>query len=65
MAKVTEFEAVMMNRDGMSRSEAKAERRRMRSEILDAIEGGADYGDIEDMLLDDCGLEMDYIFDLI
>lgn len=62
---MTEFEQVMMNRDRMTRSEAREERSRMREEVLSAIEEGASYSDIEDMLLCDCGLEMDYLMDLI
>lgn len=62
---MTDFEKVMMDRDNMTREEAKEERERMSNEIAEAIEDGASYSDIEDMLSLDCGLEMDYIFDLI
>ena len=53
-----------MNRDGMTKEEAKAERKRAREEFYNYINDGADYDDIEDML-GDYGLEMDYIFDLL
>lgn len=62
---MTEFEQVMMNRDGMTKAEAREERNLMMKEVLAAIEEGASYSEIEDMLLSDCGLEMDYIMDLI
>lgn len=65
MAKMTEFEQVLIDRDGMTKTEAKAERNRMRSEIYELLEEGAGYDEIEDLLLGDCGLEMDYIFDLL
>lgn len=62
---MTDFEKVMINRDGMTRDEAREERERVSNEIAEAIGDGASYCDIEDMLSYDCGLEMDYIFDLI
>lgn len=61
----TQFEQVLMNRDNMSREEAMAERNSAREEILNMIEDGFGYDDVEDLLLSDYGLEMDYIFDLI
>lgn len=62
---MTDFEKVLMNRDGMTREEAKAERKRAREEFYNYINDGADYDDIEDMLCGDYGLEMDYLFDLL
>ena len=62
---MTEFEKVMMDRDNMTREEAREEREMISDEITSAIESGASYSEIEDILLYDCGLEMDYIFDLI
>lgn len=62
---MTEFEKVMMKRDGMTREEAREEREMISDEITSAIESGVSYSEIEDILLYDCGLEMDYIFDLI
>jgi hypothetical protein len=61
---MTDFEKVLMNRDGMTKEEAKAERKRASEEFYNYINDGADYDDIEEML-DDYGLEMDYIFDLL
>ena len=59
---MTEFEKVLMERDGLTEAEAKEERKRARAEFYEALE---DYDDVEEMLMCDYGLEMDYIFDLI
>lgn len=61
---MNDTEKVLMNRDGLTATEAKEEFNRERSDVLDAIENGATYDDIEDMLLEDMGLEMDYIMDM-
>ena len=66
MAKsMTEFEKVMIDRDGMSDREAREERLRAREEIMEMIESGESYEDVADFLAGEYGLEMDYIFDLI
>ena len=65
MAKITEFEQVMMNRDDKSREEAKRERHEAKAALYDILENGGSYDDVEDMLAGDYGLEMDYIFDLL
>lgn len=65
MAKITEFEQVMMNRDDKSREEAKRERSEAKAALYDILENGGSYDDVEDMLAGDYGLEMDYIFDLL
>lgn len=62
---MTEFERVLMERDSMTREEAKEARKEARAEIMDMIEDGASYDDVADMLAGDYMLEMDYIFDLI
>lgn len=61
---MNDIEKVLMNRDGLTATEAKREFNRERSEVLDAIENDATYDDIEEMLLEDLGLEMDYIMDM-
>ena len=58
------IEKVLMNRDGLTATEAIREFNRERSEVLDSIENGATYDDIEEMLLEDMGIEMDYIMDM-
>ena len=62
---MTDFEKVMMERDGYSKEEARMELNNAREMFYDALEHGDSYDDIEDMLAYDYGLEMDYIFDLI
>lgn len=61
----TEFEQVLINRDNISKEEAKRQRAEARSNLYDLLDEGCGYDEIEDMLLGDYGLEMDYIFDLL
>lgn len=61
---MTEFERVLMKRDGLTEDEAKLARREAMEEIAEMLEFG-DYMDVEDFLAGEYGLEMDYIFDLI
>jgi len=62
---MTEFEKVLINRDGATAKQAKEERNRLREDIYDMLAEGATYDEIEDLIADEAGLEMDYIFDLI
>ena len=57
-------EKVFMNRDGLTVNEAKEEFNGLREDVLTAIEDGAGYDDVEDILLD-YGLEMDYVMDIL
>jgi hypothetical protein len=61
MREITE---VLMERDEMTAEEAEEVVNYTSDEIAEALENGAGYGDIEDIMLG-LGLEMDYIFDLI
>lgn len=64
---MTEFEKVLMNRDGLSAEEANIELQNATESALEIL-GDADlssYDEIEDMLAMEYGLEMDYIFDLL
>ncbi len=54
-----------MQRDGLSKPDALHEYEELKSIISDCLNNGADYDEIEDILLYDFGLEMDYIMDLI
>ena len=58
---MTEFEKVLMNRDGMTEEEAKEEKRIARKNFYQAIEEG--WG--EDFLEEEYGLEPDYLFDVL
>ena len=60
-----EITKVFMNRDNMTTEEANIETENARAEMYDIIESGGTYEDIEDMMLCDYGLEMDYIMDLL
>lgn len=62
---MTDIEKVLMNRDGMTKEEARAEKNRIREEFYNMIADGAGYDEIEDMMACECGLEMDYIDQLI
>ena len=62
---MTDFEKVMMNRDRMTAEEARNERMRAAEELDLLVAQGASYDEVEDMLMDDYGLEMDYILDLL
>ena len=55
---------ILMERDGITEDEAKAEVNLFRESAMEAIEDG-DYEEVEEMLMMDLGLEPDFIFDLI
>ena len=62
---VTEFEKILINRDNMTKEEAHKERQNASEMIFDMLEDGAGYEDIEDTLMCEYGLEMNYIMDLL
>ena len=62
---VTEFEKVLMNRDNMTKEEAHEERKNASEMLFDMLEDGAGYEEVEDVLMCEYGLEMDYIMDLL
>ena len=60
MKKDNEVVRILMERDDMTREEA--------NEVLDEVRemiSDADPWEIEDILADELGLEMDYIFDIL
>jgi len=59
-----EIAEVLMERDEMTAEEAEEVVNYTSDEIAEALENGAGYDDIEEIMLG-LGLEMDYIFDLI
>lgn len=65
MSRTTEFEQALIHRDEISRAEAKRQRNRAREALYDILAEGGGYDEVEDMLADDYGLEIDYIMDLI
>lgn len=62
---VTEFENVLMNRDNITKAEAHKERQNASEMLCNMLENGAGYEDVEDALMCEYGLEMDYIMDLL
>lgn len=62
---MTDFERVMVERDGYTEEEARMELNNAREMFYDAISQGEDYDMIEDLLAGEYGLEMDYVLDLI
>lgn len=56
---------VLKNRDGMNEAEATREMESARESLYDILENGGGFCEVEDMMLCDYGLEMDYIFDLL
>ena len=54
--------AILMKRDGMSRAEAIARVTEVRGMIEDV---NGDYDETEQIMIDELGLEMDYIFDIL
>ena len=54
--------AILMKRDRMSRAEAVALVTEVRAMIEDA---DGDYDEAEQIMIDELGLEMDYIFDIL
>lgn len=61
----TEFEMALINRDALSTEEAKEQRRQAREKFYEMMDECAYYDDVEEMMMCDYGLEMDYIDDLI
>jgi hypothetical protein len=55
---------VLMRRDGLSEEDAKREVDDFRADIEDSIMSG-NLEDIEDALMNDLGLEPDYLMDLL
>ena len=63
--KISQFEQVLINRDGDTKAQAAKHRQEAREQILSIIENGGGYDEVEDLLACEYGLEMDYIYDLI
>lgn len=56
---------VLKNRDSITENEAINEVNNARESLYNIIENGGSIDDVEDMMMCDYGLEMDYIFDLL
>ena len=55
--------AILMERDELTEEEAREQVEDAVEAINDILENGGSYEEAEDVLLEDLGLEMDYIFD--
>ena len=52
---------ILMRRDGMSHDEARRYLKEVREEIAEAIEEQASLEEIEDIIMDELGLEPNYV----
>ena len=57
--------AILMERDELTEEEAGEQVEDAVEAINDILANGGSYEEAEDVLLEDLGLEMDYIFDLL
>ena len=57
--------AILMERDELTEEEAREQVEDVAQSITDIMENGGSYEEAEDVLLEDLGLEMDYILDLL
>ena len=57
--------AILMERDELTEEEAREQVEDAVEAINDILENGGSNEEAEEILLDDLGLEMDYIFDLL
>jgi hypothetical protein len=55
---------ILMNRDGVTYEEAKEMYEDAKAELMDAIDGTSGLSP-EEVLMNELGLEMDYIYDFI
>ena len=55
---------ILMNRDGLDESEAKALVNDVREMMLEAIDNG-DYAEAEEIMESELGIELDYIIDIL
>ena len=62
--KINPIVKILMSRDNLTREEAENQLNYVREQMDDAIAAG-DYGEVEDIMYDELGLEMDYIFDIL
>ena len=57
--------AILMERDELTEEEAREQVEEAAELINEIVASGGSYEEAEEILLDDLGLEMDYIFDLL
>ena len=57
--------ATLMERDDLTREEAKEQVEAVKELLEEAIDNGETDTDLEDILMDELGLEPDYLFELL
>ena len=62
---MTEFEKVLMERDGLTAKQAEKERKNASKMLNEIVNNGGGYDEVEELILDEYGLEMDYLMDLL
>ena len=62
---VRDIITILMRRDGMSYDEAERYVREVQEEISNEILAGATLEEIEDIIMDELGLEPDYVIDFL
>ena len=62
---VRDIITILMRRDGMSYDEAERYVREVQEEISNEILAGASLEEIEDIIMDELGLEPDYVIDFL
>ena len=55
---------ILMERDGMTKEEARIRVQEVREEIMEAIQDGM-FDEVEDIMYSELSLEMDYIEDIL
>lgn len=55
---------ILMERDGLTKQEAEKQKTLTGAAVEDAIAAG-DFDLVEDIMMSDLGLEMDYVFDIL
>ena len=56
---------ILMKRDHVTKEEAENILKNVREEIQEVISIGGDYTEVEDIVMSELGLEMDYIDELL
>ena len=56
---------VLMDRDGLTKLEATKQVRQVMELVNNVLETGGGYDDVEEIMISELGLEMDYIFDIL
>lgn len=61
---MSDIVGILMKRDGLTREEAQSQKEYAKELMLDALDRG-DYDDVEELMYEELGLEMDYIDEML